>query len=80
MNDCQGKALKEGCNEREWAWMGVSSTEKTNTKGDLARVMAKPKRKTQTVTNGHVSQKGNESCCWRVFQCWRPHRVSKIEA
>ena len=37
--------------------MGVSSTEKTNTKGDLARVMTKSKSKTQTVTNGHVGQK-----------------------
>jgi len=55
MNDCQGKALEEGCHEREWAWTGVSSTEKTNTKKNLARAMIKSKRKTQTVTNGHVS-------------------------
>jgi len=36
MNDCQGKALKEGCHERDLAQMGVSSTEKTNTKRNLA--------------------------------------------
>jgi len=41
MNDYQRKALKEGCYEREQAQAGVSSTEKTNTKGDLARVMTK---------------------------------------
>ena len=32
MNDCQGKALKEGCCEREWAQIGVSPTEETSTK------------------------------------------------
>jgi len=32
MNDHQEKALKEGCHEREWVRIGVSSTEKTNTK------------------------------------------------
>jgi len=63
MNDLQGKALKEGCCEREWAQMGVSSTEKTNTKGNLARVMAKSWSEMQTVTNGCVGRKGNESCC-----------------
>jgi len=31
MNDCQEKALKEGCHEREQAQMDVSSIEKTNT-------------------------------------------------
>src|SRR5882724_11938641 len=60
--------------------MSVSSIEKTNTKRNLARAMNKSKRKTQTVTNGCVGQKDDESCCWRVFQCHRPHRVSKIEA
>ena len=35
--------------------MDVSSTKKTNTKEDLARVMTKSKSKMQTVTNGHVS-------------------------
>src|SRR5882724_4134132 len=59
--------------------MGVSPTEKSNTKGDLARAMTKSKSKIQTVTNGCISQNGDESCCWRVFQHWRPHRVSKIE-
>ena len=56
MNDCQGKALKEGCNEREWAQMSVSSREKANTKRNLARVMTKSKSRTQTVTNGHVGR------------------------
>jgi len=32
MNDCQLKALKEGCLERAWAWTGVPPTEETNTK------------------------------------------------
>ena len=68
MNEHWEKALREGCHEIEQAQMGVSSTGKTNTKGDLARVMAKSKSKMQTVTNGHVGQKGDESCCWRAFQ------------
>ena len=25
INDHQGKALREGCHEREWAWTSVSS-------------------------------------------------------
>ena len=57
MNDCQKKALKEGCCEREWAWMDVSSTEKIDTKENLARVMAKSKSEIQTVTNGHLGQR-----------------------
>ena len=59
--------------------MSVSSREKINTKRNLARVMTKSKSKMWTVTNGHVSQKDEELCCWRVFQCQRLHRVSKIE-
>jgi len=55
INEHQGKALKEGCHEREWAQTGVSSTEKTNTKGNLARVMTKSESETQMVTNGCVS-------------------------
>src|SRR5882672_11928437 len=39
--ECQGKALEEGCHEREAAWKSVSSTEKINTKENLARAMAK---------------------------------------
>ena len=62
MNDHQGKALREGCHEREWAQIGVSSTEKTNTKRNLARAMTKSKSRMQTVTNGCVSQRGDESC------------------
>ena len=34
----------------------------------------------QTVTNKSLSQKDDELSYWQVFQCWRPHRVSKIEA
>jgi len=34
-NDDQGKALKEGCHESIKAQMGVSSTEKTNTRKKL---------------------------------------------
>jgi len=41
MNECQEKALREGCHEREQAQTGVSPTEKTNTKRDLARAMTK---------------------------------------
>jgi len=80
MNEHWEKALREGCHEREQAQMGVSSTEKTSTKGDLARTMTKSESKALTVTNGCVSWKGNESCCWRAFQCRRPCRVSRIEA
>ena len=54
MNDHWEKALREGCHEKEQAWMDTSSTEKTNTKEDLARVMTKSRSKTQTVTNGCV--------------------------
>jgi len=54
MNEHWEKALREGCCEREQAWMGVSSTEKANTKWDF-RAITKSKSKTQTVTNGHVS-------------------------
>ena len=60
-------------------WMGLSSTEKTNTKKNLARAMTKSKSETQTVTNGHVSRKGDESSYWQVCQHWRPCTVSKIE-
>jgi len=56
MNDHQGKALREGCCEREMARMSVSSREKNNTKRNLARVTTKSKRKMQTVSNGCVSQ------------------------
>jgi len=31
-NDHQGKALKEGCHEREWAQTGVFPIEETSTK------------------------------------------------
>ena len=34
-NDRQGKALREGCHEREWAQMSVSSRKKNNTKMNL---------------------------------------------
>jgi len=55
-NDHQGKSLREGCCEREWAWMSVSSREKNSTKRNLARATTKSKSKMQTVSNGHVSQ------------------------
>src|SRR5882724_11590036 len=55
--DHQGKALKEGCRERRWARMGVSSREEINTNRNLARVTTKSKSRTQTVSNGHVGQR-----------------------
>jgi len=57
MNDHWEKALKEGCHEREQAQTDVPSTEKTNTKEDLARAMTKSRSKMQTVTNRHVGRK-----------------------
>ena len=36
MNDCQGKALREGCCEREWARTSVSSREKNNVKNGFS--------------------------------------------
>ena len=57
MHDHQEKALKEGCHEREQAQLDVSSTEKTKTNEDLARVTTKSRSKTQTVTNRCVGQK-----------------------
>ena len=80
MNECQKKALKEGCCEREQAQTGVSPTEQTSTKEDLARVMAKSKGTMQTVTNGCVGRKGKDSCCWEAFPYQRSCKVSKIEA
>ena len=46
-NDHQGNALKEGCCERREAQMGVSSTERMNTKRDLTRVTVKTSSETQ---------------------------------
>ena len=63
MNDHQGKALKEGCHEREWAQTSVSSREKNNTKRNLVRVTTKSKCRMQMVTNGHVSQLSDELSC-----------------
>jgi len=59
MNDCQGKALKEGCCEREWAQTSVSSTEKTNTKRNLAKVMTKSKSGMQTLMDVLVKRAMN---------------------
>jgi len=56
MNDHQGKALREGCCEIEWAQMSVSSREKNDTKGNLVRATTKSKSRTQTVSNGRVSR------------------------
>ena len=59
--DRQGKALREGCHERELAQMSVSSREKNNTKRNLARATTKSKSRMQTVSNGHVSRgEGNQ--------------------
>src|SRR5882724_1673413 len=55
-NDHQGKALREGCREREWARMSVSSREKNDTKRNLLRETTKSKSRMQTVSNGHVSR------------------------
>ena len=54
--------------------------EKTNTKKNLVRVTTKSKSRMQAVSNGYVSQTGNESSCWRASQHWRPCQMSKIEA
>src|SRR5882724_1336607 len=62
MNRHQVQALSEGCCERKEARTGVSSREKINTNRNLARVTTKSKSKTQTVSNGHVSQGGRDGC------------------
>src|SRR5882724_2603539 len=56
-DDCQGKALKEGCRERRWAWTGDSSREEINTNRNLVRVTTKSKSRTQTVFKGRVGQR-----------------------
>ena len=56
MDDCQGKALREGCCERKKAWVSVSSREK-NTNRNLVRVTTKSKSEMQTVSNGCVSRR-----------------------
>jgi len=56
MNDRQGKALREGCHEREWAQMSVSLREKNNTKRNLVRATTKSRSEMQTVSNGRVSR------------------------
>ena len=48
--------LREGCHEREWAQMSVSSREKINIKMNLARATNKSKGKMQTVSNGCVGR------------------------
>jgi len=45
--------------ENGLGWM-CSSTEKIDTKENLARVMAKSKSEIQTVTNGHLGQRCQE--------------------
>ena len=49
-DDCQMKALKEGCCEREQAQTDVSSTVKTSTKRELARATTKSRSEMKTVT------------------------------
>ena len=53
-NDCQGKALREGCHERKKAQVSVSSRVKKNTNRNLARATTKSKSRMQTVSNGCV--------------------------
>jgi len=60
-NECQGKALREGCREREWARVSVSSREKNSTKRNLSGVTTKSKSEMQTVSNRCVSRgEGNQ--------------------
>ena len=63
--ECQGKALKEGCREREAARKSVSSTEKINTKENLARATAKPRagcrQSLQDVSVGFRGNRGQTS-------------------
>ena len=62
----QRKALKEGCREREVAWESVSSTEKINTKENLARATAKPRagcrQSLQDVSVGFRGKQGSNEC------------------
>src|SRR5882672_5617129 len=64
--ECQGKALKEGCREREAAGKSVSSTEKINTKENLARATAKPRagrrQSLQDVSVGFRGKQGSNEC------------------
>src|SRR5882672_1934010 len=57
----QGKALEEGCREREAARKSVSSTEKINTKENLARATAKPRaRHRQSLQDMSVGFQGEQ--------------------
>ena len=62
MNDHQGKALREGCCEREWARVRVSSREKNNTKRNLVRATTKTKsrsiRTRQSLMDELVKERG----------------------
>jgi len=63
-------------NRLGWA---MSSTEKTSTKWDLARVMTVQSEMQTSLMNMLVKRVMNH-VCWRAFQCQRPCRVSRIEA
>ena len=56
----KGKLLRRAVMKENGLRMSVTSREKTNTKMNLARATTKSKSRTQTVTNGHVSQTGKE--------------------
>jgi len=55
MNRHQGKALSNGCREREKARTVVSSREKINNNKNLARATTKSRVRHRTVSNGCVS-------------------------
>ena len=55
------EALKEGCHERERAWMGVYSTEKVDTKRDSTRMTVKTFEK-DTDSHYGTCWSGNGNC------------------
>jgi len=59
MNDRKEKFSKRAAMKENGLIMSVSSREKTYTKG-LVRATTESKSRTQTVTNGHVGQMGDE--------------------
>ena|SRR5882724_3254183 len=54
--------LSEGCHEREWAQMNVSSREKNNIKRNLVRATTKSKSRMQIVSKGCVSRGERNQC------------------
>ena len=58
-NDCQGKALREGCRERKKARTSVSSREKKDTNRNLVRATTKSKsRMQQSLMDVSVKERG----------------------